>query len=266
MAEPIRSLIIRVAGTNCDVETAHAWTLAGAQADRVHINRLIEEPSLLRGYQILTVPGGFSYGDDIAAGKIFANQIVNHLLDELHAFVEADKLVLGICNGFQVLVKAGLLPGPMNGQRGAKGDVHQPVTVTHNDSARFEDRWVHLKVGTDRCVFLERDAILALPVAHGEGKVVADSDATRTTLRDDGFVAVRYVDEEGEFGPYPVNPNGSQDEIAGLTDKTGRVFGLMPHPERHIHRTHHPQWTRRPQGGEPDGMMIFRRAVEYFRA
>ncbi len=258
MAKPIRVLVLRAAGTNCDVETVHAWGLVGGRADRVHVNQVIERPSLLDDYQILTVPGGFSYGDDVGAGKILANQIAHHMAEELRGFVEAGKLVLGICNGFQVLVKAGLLPGEING-----GADRQPVTVTYNDSAKFEDRWVYLKASTDRCVFLRRGEMMALPVAHGEGKVVAKDAATLRTLIEGGFAAVTYVDREGKPGGYPVNPNGSEGDIGGLTDRTGRVFGLMPHPERHIHRTNHPEWTRRPADAEPDGLMIFRRAVEH---
>ena len=266
MPNPIRVLVLRAAGTNCDEETAFAWSVVGAAAECVHINRVMARPETLRDYQVLTIPGGFSYGDDLAAGRIFANQIVHHLADELHAFVEAGKLVLGICNGLQVLVKTGLLPGPMDGSSDATTPPRQPVTVTHNDSAKFEDRWVHLRVGSDRCVFLEPGALLALPIAHGEGKVVADEAETLSALGSNGYVALRYVDESGQPGPYPVNPNGSQDDIAGLTDRTGRVFGLMPHPERHIHRTHHPHWTRRPADAEPDGLMIFRRAMAYLNA
>ena len=265
MSKTIRVIVVRVAGTNCDEETAFAWTAVGAQAERVHINRVIDQPAMLRDYQILTVPGGFSYGDDVSAGRILANQMIRHLADELHAFVEAGKLVLGICNGFQVLVKAGLLPGPMNGSTAASSGPRQPVTVTNNDSAKFEDRWIHLRVDTDRCVFLEPGAILALPIAHGEGKVVAADDDTLAGLRDEGHVAVRYVDESGRSGGYPINPNGSEDDIAGLTDRTGRVFGLMPHPERHVHRTHHPEWTRRPTDAQPDGLMVFRRAAAYLK-
>jgi len=265
MPSPIRVMVLRAAGTNCDEETAFAWSMVGATADRVHINRVIEAPRMLRDYQILTVPGGFSYGDDVAAGRILANQMVHHLADELHAFVDSGKLVLGICNGFQVLVKAGLLPGPMNGMN-ASSNRCRPLTVTYNDSAKYEDRWVHLRVDSDRCVFLERGAILALPVAHGEGKVVTIDDATLNALRDGGYVAIRYVDENGRPGPFPINPNGSQDDIAGLTDRTGRVFGLMPHPERHIHRTQHPLWTRRPADAEADGLMVFKPAMAYLSA
>jgi phosphoribosylformylglycinamidine synthase len=264
MSKTIRVMVLRAAGTNCDEETAFAWSTAGAAAERIHINQMIARPAMLREYQILTIPGGFSYGDDVAAGRILANQLAHHLSDELRTFVDAGKLVLGICNGFQILVKAGLLPGPMDGPSPSAG-ARQPVTVTYNDSARYEDRWVHLRVDTDRCVFIERGAILALPVAHGEGKVVACDEATLTALRDGGYVAIRYVDENGRPGPFPINPNGSQDDIAGLTDRSGRVFGLMPHPERHLHRTQHPQWTRRPANAEPDGQMIFRRAVAYLK-
>ncbi len=266
MANALRVMVLRAAGTNCDEETAYAWSMVGARAERVHINRVMARPTMLRDYQVLTVPGGFSYGDDVAAGRIFANQAIQHLSEELHGFVEAGKLVLGICNGFQVLVKAGLLPGPMNESDAASTHARQPVTVTYNDSAKFEDRWIHLRVTSDRCVFLEPGAMLALPVAHGEGKVVAADEATLSALGSNGYVAVRYVDENGQPGPYPINPNGSQDDIAGLTDRTGRVFGLMPHPERHAHRTHHPYWTCRPADAEPDGLMIFRRAVAHLSA
>jgi phosphoribosylformylglycinamidine synthase subunit PurQ / glutaminase len=264
MPSSIRVIVLRAAGTNCDEETAFAWSMVGATADRVHINRAIERPAMLRDYQILTIPGGFSYGDDVAAGRIFANQIIHHLADELKAFVDAGKLVLGICNGFQILTKAGLLPGPVDGLP-SDSNARQPVTVTYNDSAKYEDRWVHLRVDSDRCVFLKRGAILALPVAHGEGKVVAADEATLNALRDGGHVAIRYVDESGRPGPFPINPNGAQDDIAGLIDRTGRVFGLMPHPERHVYRTQHPQWTRRPADAEADGLMVFRQAVEYLR-
>jgi len=266
MVGSIRVMVFRAAGTNCDEETAFAWSLVGAQADRVHINRVIARPAMLHDYQVLTVPGGFSYGDDVSAGRIFANQIAHHLADELRGFVEAGKLVLGICNGFQVLVKAGLLPGPMSESPAVPANGTQPVTVTYNDSAKFESRWVHLRVDTDRCVFVEPGSTLALPIAHGEGKVVAVDRAALSALSSGGYAAVRYVDEHGQPGPYPINPNGSQDDIAGLTDRTGRVFGLMPHPERHIHRTHHPQWTRRPDDADPDGLMIFRRAVACLQA
>ncbi len=239
----IRVLVLRAAGTNCDVETAYAWQLAGAQADRLHINALVREPSLLRQYQVLTIPGGFSYGDDIAAGKIFANPArpsCAHAQPE--AFRDRGGLILGICNGFQVLTKAGLLPnlpvpalaGATKGAAGeaeAASPVVQQATLTWNDTGRYQDLWVHLKVATDRCAFLQADQMLYLPVAHAEGKVLLADEPTRQAVHANNLVALQYVDETGSFGGWPVNPNGSTDHIAGLTDPTGRILGLMPHPE-----------------------------------
>jgi len=262
MAQP-RAMILRAAGTNCDVETAYAFELAGGKAERVHVNRVIENPSLLEEYQVFIIPGGFSYGDDIAAGKILANQLVHHLAEEIRRFIAADKLVLGICNGFQVLVKTGILPG-INGPENSSGNnTLQQATITYNDSGKFEDRWVYLQPGTENCVFVEPTRRIYLPIAHGEGKVCFADQEVLQRVCEDGLVAFRYVDEQGEFGPYPINPNGSVENIAGLCDKTGRVMGLMPHPERFVHRTNHPQWTRR-QIEEPDGLGIFRKAVQYF--
>ncbi len=285
-----RVIILRAAGINCDEETAHAWELAGATAERVHVQRVIESPSLLDGYDALTIPGGFSYGDDVAAGKILANQIMHHLADALRAFVERGRPVLGICNGFQVLVRTGLLPGiegegvrnpsPHSGPGGALHEgfltpslraapsARQTVTLANNDSGRFEDRWVYLQTGTDRCVFLPSGTRLALPIAHGEGKLVPMDDATLTAMRDGGYIALRYCDEAGKPGPFPINPNGSVDDIAGLTDKTGLILGLMPHPERNVHPAHPP--TRAPASptatsGIADGRVVFESAVRYLR-
>ncbi|MCF7972627.1 MAG: phosphoribosylformylglycinamidine synthase I [Phycisphaerae bacterium] len=256
MAQP-KAIVLRAAGINCDNETSHALDLAGAQVDRVHINQLIGQPSMLDQYQILVFPGGFSYGDDVSAGKILANQVIHHLHDTIRAFLDRGNLVLGICNGFQVLVKTGILPG---------FDTRQShVTITYNDSDKFEDRWVYLKPQSDHCVFLEPGRTLYLPVAHGEGKVVPTDDAVLTRLQSDHLVAFSYVDKDGEPGPYPINPNGSVLGIAGLTDSTGRVLGLMPHPERHIHATHHPHWTRGAGPSECDGMTIFNNAVTYVK-
>ncbi len=255
MAE-VRALVLRAAGVNCDMETRHALELAGAEADRIHVNRLIEDKSLLDRYHILVFPGGFSYGDDVAAGRILANQIVHHLAEPIQRFIDDGKLVLGICNGFQVLVKMGVLPG-----NGAFRQEH--VTITYNDSGKFEDRWVHLLPQTDRCVFIEPQRQIYLPVAHGEGKVVTADAATLERLKSEGFIAYKYVGPDGEEGPYPINPNGSVESIAGLTDSTGRVLGLMPHPERFVRRTQHPHWTRLGEDLDPDGIKIFRNAVRY---
>ncbi|MBP7936958.1 MAG: phosphoribosylformylglycinamidine synthase I [Phycisphaerae bacterium] len=257
MSKP-KVMILRTAGTNCDEETAHAWQLAGAETERVHIRELAGHPDRLKDYAILTIPGGFSYGDDISAGKILANQMVHHLADALQSFLAAGKLILGICNGFQVLVKAGLLPGAVPGQSATSGN-GQTVTLTQNDSARFEARWIHLRCWR-QCAFLPDGAILAMPIAHGEGKLVAADDSVLAQLKNCGHIALTYCDAEGQSGPYPVNPNGSQADIAGLIDATGRILGLMPHPERHVCPTQHPEWTRRPKAAA-DGRVVFETAV-----
>jgi phosphoribosylformylglycinamidine synthase subunit PurQ / glutaminase len=263
----VKAIVLRAAGINCDMETEYALELAGAAAERVHINRIIEDKSALEKYQIIVIPGGFSYGDDVAAGKILANQIVHHLYEPIQKFIDDGKLVLGICNGFQVLVKAGILPSiDSNNGKGA-------VTITYNDSGKFEDRWVYLAPQTEKCIFIERGRQIYLPIAHGEGKVVTKDKATLEKLKSEGHIAFKYVDKNGEEGNYPVNPNGSVDSIAGLTDATGRVLGLMPHPERHVRPTQHPHWSRlyrirgtRDEGRETrdsDGMTIFANAVRF---
>ncbi|MDK1031643.1 MAG: phosphoribosylformylglycinamidine synthase I [Planctomycetia bacterium] len=256
-----KAIVLRAAGTNCDLETHYALTLAGAETDRVHINRVIERPRMLDEYQILVIPGGFSYGDDIAAGKIFANQIMHHLADPMRRFIDAEKLILGICNGFQVLVKAMLLPGPLDGDNGDT----QTATLTNNDSGKFEDRWVHLKSESPQCVFIEPGQVIYLPVAHAEGKFVPLDETVMEKLRANGQIVFRYVGSDGEAAAgYPENPNGSPGDVAGICDRTGRLLGLMPHPERHILPTHHPQWTRKGPRDEGDGLQVFRRAVAYF--
>lgn len=259
----IKVLVLRTAGTNCDEETCHAFSLAGAVAERVHVNRLIERPQLLGEYQILALPGGFSYGDDISAGKILANQLVHHIRGAVEEFIAADKLVIGICNGFQVLVKAGILPNVnFVGSEGSTPPAQQ-ATITYNDGGKFEDRWVYLQGATDKCVFIERDQRIYLPIAHAEGKVCFANEELLDAVRSGGQVVFRYVDKTGEFGSYPVNPNGSTDHIAGMCDPTGRVLGLMPHPERFVHLSHHPRWTReKPE--QADGLKIFINAVNYF--
>ena len=259
----VKVLVLRTAGTNCDEETCHAFELAGAQAERVHVNRLIEQPKLLEDYQILALPGGFSYGDDIAAGRILANQFRHHFHHEVRQFIDADKLVIGICNGFQVLVITGILPGLPNPQNNG---VTQQATLACNDSGKFEDRWVYLQPAAQKCVFIEPDRRICLPIAHGEGKLCFTDTKLLEQVQATDQIAFRYVDAKGQFGAYPINPNGSTDHIAGLCDTTGRVLGLMPHPERHVHRTHHPHWTRlKTQDTEkPDGLGIFINAVHYF--
>ncbi len=266
-----RVLILRAPGTNCDEETAFAFKQAGATAERVHVNRLIENPALKDRYQILCVPGGFSYGDDIAAGRILATRLQQHLADMVDAFVHGagDRLVLGICNGMQVLMRLGVLT------EGVGDSVQSPATLTWNNHGRFEDRWVHLAVDQTPCVFLKDIERMYLPMAHAEGKFVAANDSVLNQLRSQGRLAIRYAraDQNGagqggveeEVLPFPDNPNGADANVAGVCDASGRVFGLMPHPERHIDPTQHPYWTRRSEQPEQgDGLAMFKNAVDWF--
>lgn len=249
MSEP-RVVVLRAAGINCEQETCRAWVLAGARCELMHLNRIIEHPETLDNCDILTIPGGFSYGDDLAAGRIFARRMMHYLADALPAFVDRGRLVLGICNGFQILIEAGLLTGGER-ERGA---------LTLNASGRFVCRWVNLQAGSEPSAFLEKDRRYFLPIAHAEGRfAVANEDAF-----DRRRVALRYVNAEGSEPPRPANPNGSFDDVAALTDATGRVLGLMPHPERHVEHTQHPYWTATRESRVPDGLAIFRAALHHF--
>lgn len=259
MSQP-KVMILRTAGTNCDQETAHAFECAGAVAQSRHINELLENKRLLSDYQILAIPGGFSYGDDISSGRILANQIMNHLPEAMRAFVDAGKPIIGICNGFQVLIKTGLLPGTVAENHG------QNCTLTHNTSGSFVDRWVHLSRRSQKCIWTRGLADIELPVAHGEGRFVADSEAVLRGLWADDRVALVYVRDDGSPAnrAYPWNPNGSVDDIAGICDQTGLVFGLMPHPERYVDPTQHPAWTSQfPLPIHGAGQAIFSNAVEH---
>jgi phosphoribosylformylglycinamidine synthase len=257
-------MILRAAGTNCDEETAFAFEYAGARTEKVHINRIVSGEKRLRDYHILAIPGGFTYGDDVASGKILANELKYKLAPDLERFIEAGKLIIGICNGFQVLVKSGLLPG--KGEGGEDLD----ATLTTNDSARYEDRWVYLRMAKspnmeseNRCVWTRGlDEIIYIPAAHGEGKFVPKNEDVLGKLWANGQVVFRYVDPHGKLAGFPWKPNGSVDNIAGICDITGRIFGLMPHPERHLFSTQHPRWTRGEAQREGDGVRIFRNGVK----
>jgi len=253
----VKVLVLRTAGTNCDYETEYAFQLAGAETERVHINRLIARDKLLSDYHILTLPGGFSYGDDIAAGKLLANELKYKIRDQVEDFVNAGKLIIGICNGFQVLVKAGLLPG-FNGISDS-----QDVTLYLNDSTKFECRWVYLQTEDSPCIFTKNlTSRIYLPVAHAEGKFTATGEILGM-LEKNRQVVFRYVAENGKIAGYPWNPNSSDRNIAGICDVTGRILGLMPHPERYLSRYNHPRWTREKLPEEGDGLVIFRNAVRY---
>ncbi|MFT5325935.1 MAG: phosphoribosylformylglycinamidine synthase I [Planctomycetaceae bacterium] len=278
MATP-RVCVLRAPGTNCDPETAHAFEMCGAKAERVHLLRVLEDPTILAGFQALCIPGGFSYGDDIGAGVIFSSHLRGRLSDALQEFLTADKLVLGICNGFQTLLKSGILPNGAAGISSAS-EAEPEATLTWNDNGRYTSLWVNLANLSDNNVFLRDIDQIEMPLAHAEGRLVVRDPAILDAWRQNGQAALCYcspqADSNGENSggdasrwlteelEYPVNPNGSFANIAGLGDATGRVLGLMPHPERFIHATQHPEWTRRKLRGGGDGLKLFRNAVEYF--
>ncbi len=270
MAAP-RVCVLRAPGTNCDVETAFAFDSCGGRADRVHLFRLIEQPTLLDDYQILCVPGGFSYGDDIGAGVVFSSQLRGHLGDVVQRFLMSDKLVLGICNGFQTLLKAGVLPYGA-GSWGKSDRSAADATLTWNDNGKYTARWVHLKVAGTNNVFLRGIEELDLPIAHAEGRLVPRNPQVLENWRAQHQIAIRYAPwaAGADGAPHPLNdrwdpnPNGAVDEIAGLSDPSGRVLGLMPHPERFLFATQHPHWTRLKLEGNGAGLKLFQNGIDYF--
>ncbi len=272
----VKALVLTGYGLNCDYETDFSLRIAGADSHRVHINEIISpvasrQEIRLDCYQILVFGGGFSWGDDHGAGVLMAAKIRHHLGEALSRFISAGKLIIGICNGFQALVNLGLVPafGLKYWERN--------VALTYNDSGNFIDTWVNLKVNTlSPCIFTRGIEAIELPVRHGEGKFFAQSDQLEMLFADNQVV-LTYADQEGKpaRGAWPENPNGSLRDIAGICDPTGRIFGLMPHPEAFNNFTNHPDWTRekeclRREGKEPlswegDGIKIFRNAVDYVR-
>ncbi len=266
-----RVCVITGYGINSDYELEHCFALAGGDARRVHINDLISGTVRLADFDILAVPGGFSFGDHIASGRVFANKLKRFLGDELQTAVQKGVPIIGICNGFQVLIKLGLLPGPDAKAPGetqdgatAAGALRQTSTLTFNDSGRFEDRWCHLKAVTQSpCIWTRGIDMTYLPVRHGEGKFVPADEAELQRLRDNGMICLRYATATGGRPDFPANPNGSVDDVAGICNESGLVFGLMPHPEAHMHATNHPQWLRLGLRGEGEGLRFFRNAVDF---
>jgi len=242
----VKAIVIRSPGANCDGEAVFALEKAGAAVDLVHINQLSRGEFRLADYSILLIPGGFTYGDDISAGKVLANELRLR-------FIKDGKLIIGICNGFQIMIKAGILPKLKAGEL-------PKLTLTYNDSGKFECRWVHLSVNSKSpCIYTRGIESLYVPVAHGEGKLIGDPKAISANN-----IVLYYADEKGNRNAgYPYNPNGSIKNIAGICDDTGRIFALMPHPERHILGTQHPQWTRLGAKKHGEGFVIFQNAVKF---
>lgn len=267
----VNALILTGFGLNCDNETAFAFDRAGAVSHRVHINSLVSGKVKLADFQILAFGGGFSWGDDHGAGVIQALKLKNHIGKDLLTFVEDKKLIIGICNGFQALVNLGLLPG-------LDGDyTKRSVSVTYNDCGNFRDQWVHLAANPQSpCVFTKDMKMADFPIRHGEGKFIADPSVIKT-LAANNQIVFQYADNKGQpaNGQFPLNPNGSVNDIAGICDPTGRVFGLMPHPEAYNHVTNHPDWTREAQklkregrSVDPEqtiGIQLFKNGVDYIK-
>ncbi len=271
MGKKVKAIVLTGYGTNCENEMAHACRLGGADlVDIVHISELIYGDCSLDDYHFLNLPGGFLDGDDLGAGQAGAHRMKyatvknsgEKLQDQLIRFIRDGKLILGVCNGFQLMVKMGLLPGIANNYS------KRTVSLTYNDSSRFEDRWTDLLVNEKSpSVFTRGIDRLYYPIRHGEGKFVTSDREIRQEIAGNNLVVLRYAhpDNGGPTMEYPYNPNGSPDAVAGICDPTGRLFGLMPHPEAFLHRTNHPRWTREDLPDEGQGVMIFRNAVTFIR-
>ncbi len=258
MSKP-KVLVLKADGTNRDEEMAYAFKIAGGEVKIVHINQLRKGEEKMKDFQILALPGGFAYGDDIVSGKILAIELTSFLGSEMRKFIERkDTAILGVCNGFQVLVRTGLLPFRNIGK--------MDVTLTNNDSDHFECRWIKVKAEKrSKCKFLERleDQIINYPIAHGEGKFLANTE-TLKKLDTQNLVAFRYVDEDGiPTQKYPDNPNGSLNAIVGVSDTTGRILGMMPHPECFVRVEQHPNWRRKRI--EAQGLPLFENIVRFVK-
>ena len=250
-----KALVLQAHGSNRDFDVIDALTLAGADASGVPLNELRDQKSLLADFQLLVVPGGFSYADALGAGKLLALDLASYFIDEVSSFVEAGKPVIGICNGFQVLVKSGILPGKQS-QAPAKNE----ATLTFNAAGHFECRWVHLKSASENCIWTkELTEIITCPIAHGEGNFQVTEAISQE------HIALTYAKMDGASanGAYPANPNGSIMDIAGICNAKGNVMGLMPHPENHIYNWQHPRHTRGETGG--NGLKLFENGVNYAR-
>jgi len=259
----VRVLVLTGLGLNCEEETAHGFRACGARADLVHLSDMLASDRPLTDYQVIAMIGGFSFGDHIAAGVVYANRLRYRMFDRILRFVGDGGLMIGICNGFQTMVKLGLLPG-IDGNYGER-----VATLAANDRLGYRDAWVSVRADpASPCVWTRGVDRMDLPARHGEGKFLTRDEALMQRLRDEHLIAVRYVDEGGEATQqWPWNPNGSPDAVAGVCDPSGRLFGLMPHPDAYLYGFNHPQWARKKLEGSfelrGDGLKIFQNGVDF---
>ena len=256
----VKVIVLTGYGINAEKELAWAFELAGGDPSIIHLEEIIDNKKILDDYQILAFPGGFSFGDHIASGRVFANKVKNNLLEELKNFISRDKLIIGICNGFQIITKLGILPDFENNQE-------QVVSLIENNSGHFEDRWVWIKVESNNSPWLDGIDRLYLPIRHGEGKFVAKDSTVLDRIIKGGHAALKYFNPDSPDAPgYPFNPNGSVADIAGILNKNGNVFGLMPHPEAYIFKENHPRWTEFSDeiNNQLIGLKIFENGISYF--
>ena len=258
-----KALVLQAHGSNRDFDVIEALTLSGADAAGIPLNELRDNKSLLSSFQLLVIPGGFSYADALGAGKLLALDLASYFADEISAFVDSGKPVIGICNGFQALVKSGILPGefPFPAGRGVRGE---GATLTFNAQGHFECRWVTLKPVSQTCIWTKGlDELIECPVAHGEGNFQTSKIFPLSSFIENDQIALTYTCSDGSLakGEYPINPNGSIRDIAGICNPQGNVLGLMPHPENHIHAYQHPQRTRGVSG--QSGLKLFENGVKY---
>lgn len=256
-----KALILQAHGSNRDLDVIEALTLVGADAVGTPLNELRRNKTLLPDFQLLVVPGGFSYADALGAGKLLALDLASYFADEIHAFVESGKPVLGICNGFQALVKSGILQGEY---RASNEMTTVGATLTFNAQGHFECRWVTLKPVSQTCIWTQGlDDLIECPIAHGEGNFQTSDLFPLSSFLNNDQIALTYIRTDGSpaNGEYPINPNGSAHDIAGICNKQGNVLGLMPHPENHIHHYQHPQWTRGMD--HHSGLALFMNGVKY---